>query len=303
MKLIPFLVCAALLLSVEAAEDDEARVLLTSPSGTFSIEEVYEAGSPADWIVSKADLKLRARLTKPHDAEPHTFLVSPDEKWISAGVHYGSRMSGLRLYRRKSGVEFEEMVSDDAVWKFIEQTLKRANTGTDMIRFVGWSPDSARAVLSVPVAAGEEKEQRIWPWYFYYNLRREKFELTEYLRAINTRTRRILGRGKSKEGLVTVVTGEPVDPLPTPEKIRARHEASERRLKELSNSVTEQEKPERREDLQRYQRTWLARRDAGAQEFSMTGPKSERADRRLVYLADANEARLRELEYHLSTLR
>ena len=89
----------------------------------------------------------------------------------------------------------------------------------------------------------------------------------------------------------------------SPGFIRARHEASERRLKELSNSVTEQEKPERREDLQRYQRTWLARRDAGAQEFSMTGPKSERADRRLVYLADANEARLRELEYHLSTLR
>ena len=303
MKMLRVLFLAAFGLTTQAAEEPASRPLLTSPRGTFFIEEVEEAGVPADWIVSKADSKLRARLTQPHDAEPHTFSISPDENSICADVHYGSRMCGVRLYRRKSGMEFEQIVADDAVWKFIEQTVKREKTGAEMVRFVGWSPDSARVVLSVPAAVGAEKEGRIWPWYFYYNLRDGKFELTGHLRGINARTLRILGKGTSREGLSTVVTGEPVDPLPPPAAIRARYEESDRRLNELYQSVMEREKPEGREELRKYQRTWLTRRDAGAKEFSTTGPKSERESRRLQHLADASEARVRELDYHLSTLR
>lgn len=301
MKIFPSLIFGALVIGARA-EEAEGRSLLTSPRGTFLIEEFDEAEGPADWVVSMTDSKLRARLTKPHDAEPHTFTFSPDEKWICADVHYGSRMCGVRLYRRKAGVKFEQVIDDGAVWKFIEKTVTRKRTGAEMIRFVGWSPDSARVVFSVPVAAGTEEEGRIWPWYFYYNLRDRKFDLTGHLRGINERTLRTLAKGTSREGLSTVVTGEPVDPLP-PAGIRARYEESDRQLNELYQSVMEREKPEGREGLRNYQRNWLTRRDAGAREFSASGPKSESESRRLQHLADANEVRLRELAQHFALLR
>jgi Lysozyme inhibitor LprI len=289
-----------ILVVLEAHANEDARPLLASRSGSFVIEEVYETDGPAEWIVSKTDPELRVRLTKAHDAEPYTYTISPDEKWICADVHYGSRMAGIRLYRLKSGVSFEQVVADEAVWEFIGKALKGENVGAEMIRFVGWSPDSARVVLSVPVAVGEEKEGRIWSWYFYYNVSGGMFELTDHLREINARTLRILERGEGRKGLPTVVTGEPVGPMPPSGEIRTRYEESERRMDSLYKSIMDREIPERLEQLKENQSTWLARRDDGAVEFSRTG--SEQASRRQQHLTDANESRIRELEYHLSTL-
>jgi uncharacterized protein YecT (DUF1311 family) len=63
----------------------------------------------------------------------------------------------------------------------------------------------------------------------------------------------------------------------------------------MKREQPEQDKQNHRD----YQRVWLKARDKGAEAFAVMGPKADRERRRLEYMADATEARVRELEHNL----
>lgn len=286
----------------------------SGPRGTFRIEEVSEAEGPADWTVATKDPAQRARLTGPHDAMPHTFYISPDDQWIFATVHEGSGMGGAKLFRRRAGVQFGEVMGDltssikNPIWDFFEKHAlggKKGpfidSPGVGIVDFVVWSADSARLLLALRTGEREGKVG-FYRWYLYYNQRRGAFELTDYLRGLNRNAPKLWGDDDLKKRVAPAASAEPIDPLPPEPELRARYAAADRKLSDLYRSVVDQEKPERREALQNDQRTWLKLRSAGADGFAVTGAKSERTRRKLQYLLDASEARMRELGRYQSSL-
>ena len=113
---------SALILSLPKAANAESVVVLTSPRGTFRIEEQRRQGEGkmtdtwiiTAWIVATADPAERLRLGGPYDDDSRrSYFISPDEKWICATVHVHSKMQGVILYRRKTGFQFELVTTDD----------------------------------------------------------------------------------------------------------------------------------------------------------------------------------------------
>lgn len=293
----------------------ESNVLLTSPRGTFRIEEESRRVgaekdfqfSDTDWIVATADSAQRVRLDEHDDTQSHGFSISPDEQWIYASVHNGSGMAGAKVFRRKTGLQFEKVMDDRPIWKFFEKEAlagkpRPRDWDVAMVGFVSWSADSGRILLSL--RAGERVRGHgpigYYGWYLYYNLRRGRLELSDYLRTLNRHAPKPRADDMLKERPPAIV--ESLDPLPPPAQIRVRYEAADRRLNELYKAVMEREKPEGGEELQKDERTWLQLRGAGAEEFAAAGPKSERPGRRLQYLTDVTESRVEELESHLKSL-
>src|SRR5437764_7851832 len=85
----------------------------TSPRGTFKNEsETKPAPSPiegtdvADFVVSTKDPKVREPLDDHPETTHVSYYISPDENWIFGNAHYGSRMAGGSLFKRRDGLKF-----------------------------------------------------------------------------------------------------------------------------------------------------------------------------------------------------
>jgi Lysozyme inhibitor LprI len=302
----------------QAESEVEVEDVTSSPRGTFRIEQQRQEGEGKwqgtfvtnAWIIPTADPPKRVQLGEPYDdSKGRYFFISPDEQWICATVHEHSQLQSVMLYRRKTGLQFECVATEDSEgggadlsWKYNSQDEPPTNpgeaTGRVYNHFVAWSADSARLLVQKRVEEHDEKtHENFWSYhYFYFNLRSGKLEDTNYLRTLD---RTFRGDNELRKYVVPAFA-EPVDPLPTEKQLGARYQAAEGRLNEIFPSVMEREKSkENKQERRDYERLWLKARDKGAEAVAGMGPKAERQRRRLAYMADVTEARVRELEHDL----
>lgn len=290
---------------------DSPKVLATSPQGTFRIEQLdnseekipTDASGNVEWVVNVSDPKKRLILPKKDGDLLYDLSFSPDEQWIAANVHYGSRMAGFRLYRHKDGAKFEQVLNEEPAWAWLDHNKAYAKSAADMMRHLAWSFDSSRLLLHTPV--GGEAIAKGTPtsdYYLYYNLRSRRFEITEYLRNVNRNTMRILQSDKPDQLIVEAMVAEPMDALPALEKLKDHYETGDARLNEVYANLMQKlkSKPDDQGVLRSQQREWIKLRDAGADTFSVNRPKSERPKFRQYFLTYATDARVHDLEEWLS---
>lgn len=301
---------------VLAGSEGDVEDVTSSPRGTFRIEQERKPGEGKmkgtfvtdAWIVPQADPGKRVRLGEPYDDSlGRSFFISPDEQWICAMVHEHSQLQSVMLYRRKTGLQWELVATEDTEgggedlsWKFDSQDDPPADpgdaTGRVYNHFIAWSADSARLLVKKSVQEHDAKAgEHFWfHHYFYFNLRSARLEHTPYLRTLS-RTFRTDGELRNH---VVPAFAESVDLLPAEEHLQASYQAAESRLNKILPMVMEREKSEPdRQKRQDYQRLWLKARDKGAEAFAKMGSTAERERRRLQYMTDATEARARELEH------
>ena len=230
-----------------------------------------------------------------HSAElsiPEEFRFSPDEKWLYVEVGHGSCMAGADLYCRidnpagKNTGPFQRIKPplEDGAWaEALKQRLFPRNFADEglcaMVRFGGWSHDSGRLLLLI--RGGEERRETIGQ-YLYYNMRLGRFELTPYLRKVNSAS------AKSHETNV-LACAEPIDPLPDEATLKQQYAAVDRKLnlnyqKTIANA--EKEGKELVAELRQSQRHWLKARDAGLQIYLATTSPAEKERRRWQFLVD-----------------
>jgi len=303
-----------------AETDVHIESVTTSPRGTFRIEQErkwdsgMQVGTITAWIIPAADSGQRVRLDEPFDdTKGRHFFISPDEQSICATVHQHSQLQSLMLYRRKTGLQFKLVTTEDEeggdghhLWDFDKNDrfgpkadLEANETGRVYNYFVAWSSDSARLLVErcSQLEAKKDGEHAWRRHYFYFNLRRAKLEHTQYLRALN---RAVRNYDAARKEYVVPAFAEPLDALPLEKELRDRYEAAEGRLNKaypafLERAEDEKEKQDRRD----YQRLWLKARESGAETFAAMGSKAERSREKLLYLADATENRAHELEEYL----
>jgi len=306
----------------QAESEVEVEDVTSSPRGTFRIEQQRRQGEDKmkgifvtnAWIIPTADPAKRQRLGEPYDdSTGRSFFISPDEQWICATVHVHSQMQSLLLYQRKTGLQFDlaatateeyEDGKQGHKWEFDSHDyfvppgdpLSVEETGRVYNHFIAWSADSARLLVEKRVQEHDEKaHEYFWSYhYFYFNLRSGKLEDTNYLRTLD----RTFRGDNELRNYVVPAFAEPVDPLPPEKQLDARYQTAEGRLSKIFPLVMEREKSEQDKQKRRdYQRLWLKARDKGAEAFAVMGSKAERQRRSLQYIADATEARVRELEH------
>jgi hypothetical protein len=301
----------------QAESEVEVGDVTSSPRGTFRVEQQRQQGVTNTWITPTADPAKRVRLVDPYDdaSMGRHFFISPDEQWICATVHVHSQMQSLLLYQRKTGLQFDLVATASEEYEDGKQRHKWEfdppdyfvppgdpssveGTGRVYNHLVAWSADSARLLVEKRVQEHDEKaHENFWSYhYFYFNLRDGKLEDTNYLRTLDHTF-----RGDSElRNYVVPAFAEPVDPLPSEKQLGARYQAAEGRLNKIFPLVMKREQPEQdKQNHREYQRLWLKARDKGAEAFAVMGPKADRQRRRLEYMADATEARVRELEHDL----
>jgi Lysozyme inhibitor LprI len=307
-----------------AQAESEVEDVTNSPRGIFRIEQQRQQGEGKwqgtfvtnAWIIPTADPAKRERLGEPYDdSTGRHFFISPDEQWICATVHVHSQLQSVLLYQRKTGLQFDLVATASEEYEDGKQRHKWEfdppdyfvppgdpssveETGRVYNHFVAWSADSARLLVERRVEEHDEKaHENFWSYhYFYFDLRSGKLEDTNYLRTLDRTF-----RGDSElRNYVVPAFAEPVDPLPSEKQLGARYQAAEGRLNKIFPLVMKREQPEQDKQNHRdYQRVWLKARDKGAEAFAVMGPKADRERRRLEYMADATEARVRELEHDL----
>jgi len=277
--------------SVSAEDENKPQVLKTSPSGMFRVIQNAEEF----WIATAADENFR---TKMHSAElviPEEFRFSPDEKWLYVELHHGSCMSGADLYRKTDSkaagpneagpFQCIEPPLEDGAWaEALKQRLFTRNFADEglcaMVRFGGWSDDSARLLLII--RGGEERRETVGR-YLYYNTRSSRFELTPYLRKVNA--------ASAKSHKIDVLAcAEPVDPLPDEAMLKQQYAAVDKKLNENYQKMIAKAEKETVADLRRSQREWLKAREAGLRIYLAAFSPAEKERRRLQFLIDVSRA-------------
>jgi uncharacterized protein YecT (DUF1311 family) len=280
--------------SAAAEDENKPQLLKTSPSGKFRVVENGEGF----WILTTTDENQR---TKMHSAElviPEEFRFSPDEKWLYVELHHGSCMSGADLYRTSDSKAagpnevgpfqpIEPSLEDGAWAEALKQRLFTENLADEglcaMVRFGGWSDDSGRLLLII--RGGESRRETVGR-YLYYNTRTSRFELTPYLRKVNSAS------AKSHE-IDVLACAEPVDPLPDEATLKQRYAALDKKLNENYQKMIAKAEKEEREtvtDLRRFQRQWLKARDTGLKIYLAAFSPAEKERRRLQFLIDVSRA-------------
>lgn len=315
-----------------------AELLLgqTSPKGTFRIETVERpAEDPTadryeqQYVVSTADSKVREPLGEPRQAQPATYFISPDERWIFATIYFGSRMGGGELFKQEEGLKFQEVNKSQSfaeqAWRFFakQEQLKpddvldlEAPATTGIIDFVAWGPDSARLLVDLRGGDfGGKRERRLDQWYVYFNTKRGKFELTDYLRRLNNHA------WNRSDNFGEAASAEPLGEFPPEAESKKRSEAADRRVKESfqklldihEKQVQESIRDEQTSAMQRQiyeeqlkssgaaQRGWINTREIGAKFYAESGPKSTAERRYWQYMADSTEARASDIERQLGS--
>jgi uncharacterized protein YecT (DUF1311 family) len=306
-----------------AGRDVQIENVSNSPRGTFHIEGEGKRDNKGNWattfwIAPTADPNQRVRLDETFD-DPNNwkFFISPDEQWICTTVHEHSQLLSLRLYQRKTGLQFDRVATMEEEeegdrWRFDKDdrfALKgdqQANeTGRVYDYFVAWSSDSARLLVERRSQLEAKKNDRnLWRRdYFYFNLRQGKLEHTQYLLTLNRAFRQY--DLEQKKDVAVPAFAEPLDTLPPEKELRDRYDAAERKLNKiypayLNQADGEIQNPNENRDRVKYQQLWLKARETGADSFAAVGSRTERQRRKLLYLADATENRARELEDYLA---
>jgi hypothetical protein len=308
-----------------AQSDVQTESVINSPRGTFRIErkEKRNAGkgefaTTTFWITLAADPSQRMQLNESvSDPDAWHFFISPDEQWICATVHEHSQLLSLRLYQRKTGLQFDRVATmgeeeEGDAWhfdkddRFAPKGDHEANEKGRLYNyFVAWSSDSARLLVERRSQLEAKKDgEYLWHRdYFYFNLRRGKLEHTQYLFALNRAFRHY--DSKQKKDVSVPAFAEPLDALPPEKELRDRYDAAERRLNKVYPAYVTQaddeiQNPDEKRDRLRYQQLWLKARESRAESFAAMGSKAERQRRKLLYLADAAENRAHELEDYLA---
>jgi len=309
-----------------AESDVQIENVTRSPRGTFRIQQertleqaVAGVGKITAWIISAREPAERLQLDVPYDdASSRTFFISPDEQWVCATVHEHSQLQSLRLYQRKTGLQFDRVATMDEEeegdrWHFDKDDRfapegrgqEAYETGRVYNHFVAWSSDSARLLVERRSQLEAKKDgKNLWRrHYFYFNLRRGKLEHTQYLSTLNRAFRRY--DSEQKKDVAVPSFAEPLDALPPEKELRDRYDAAERRLNKvypayLTQADDEIQNPNEKRDRLRYQQLWLKARESGAESFAAMGSKAERPRRKLLYLADTTDNLARELEEYLA---
>jgi hypothetical protein len=244
---------------------------------------------------------------------PHAF-VSPDQRWIYlARVEQDAPFDDL--YRRTADASLQfELAGKESfralAWRFLTQQQKLKEKLREQpnwnesqiwsIRFIAWSDDSARLLLSLRARLDLSDAERsdaitgVNAWLCYFNLREEKFELTDRLRAFNT------GASKRWQAIwdetrlplaAESLGGEGPWLLP-----RRRLERADRRLNELHAALFKTLPRDAKERLREQEREWLIQRDTEAAIYAIQSwsPAPEAA--LIEGQAIATEARVAELE-------
>ncbi len=293
-----------------AESDVQIENVTRSPRGTFRIQQertleqaVAGVGKITAWIISAREPAERLQLDVPYDdASSRTFFISPDEQWVCATVHEHSQLQSLRLYQRKTGLQFDRVATMDEEeegdrWHFDKDDRfapegrgqEAYETGRVYNHFVAWSSDSARLLVERRSQLEAKKDgKNLWRrHYFYFNLRRGKLEHTQYLSTLNRAFRRY--DSEQKKDVAVPSFAEPLDALPPEKELRDRYDAAERRLNKvypayLTQADDEIQNPNEKRDRLRYQQLWLKARESGAESFAAMGSKAERPRRKLLYL-------------------
>jgi len=306
-----------------AGSDAQIENVANSSRGTFRIERETKLDSKGNstttfWISPAADPNQRVRLDDTSDdGSAWHFFISPNEQWICATIHEHSQLNSLRLYQRKTGLQFEQVATVDEEqegdrWHFdkddrfaLKADQAENETGRVYNYFVAWSSDSARLLVERRTQLEAKKDGRnLWRRdYFYFNLRQGKLEHTQYLLALNRAFRQY--DPEQKKDVALPDFAEHLDPLPPEKELRDRYDAAERRLNKIypvylkqADDVTQN--PNEKQDRLRYQKLWLKARESGADSFAAIESTAERQRRKLLYLADATENMAHELEDYLA---
>ena len=303
----------------------------TSFKGTFTIETGFtKAEDPTtdeyeqQYVVSTSDPKMREPLGEPRQAQPAQYFISPNEQWIFAMIHYGSRMGGGQLFKRQQGLKFQPLEPrfEELVWRFFckNEHVAEDDRDTGIIDFVAWSPDAGR--LLVDLRAGEfggERERSIYRWYAYFNTRTESFELTNYLRRLNKDAWKRYRDDKVRENFGEAASAEPLGELPSEAESKKRYEAADHRVKESFQKLLEvQEKQlqksmrdeqssstqreiyqQQLQDTREFQQSSIKTRETGAKLYADSGAKSTAARRYWQHMAASMEARASAIEEQL----
>jgi hypothetical protein len=306
-----------------AETDIQIESITTSPRGTLRIERQGkrdEKGGHATtfWITPVAGPNQRVRLDETSD-DPNNwnFFISPDEQWICTTVHEHSQLQSLRLYQRKTGLQFNRVATmedeeEGDRWHFdkddrfaLKGDQEANETGRVYDYFVAWSSDSARLLVERRSQLEAKGKDGSYLWrrdYFYFNLRRGKLEHTPYLLTLNRAFRHYDSERKKD---VVPDFAEPLAALSPENELQQRYEAAERRLNKVYPAYVTQaddvvQNPNEKRDRLRYQELWLKARESGAASFAAMGSKAERQRRKLLYLADVTENRAYEMEDYLA---
>ena len=307
-----------------AETDVRIENVISSPRGTFRIEQEGKRDNKGNWATTfwinpGTDPNQRVRLDETfNEPDDWHFFISPDEQWICTTVHEHSQLQSLRLYQRKTGLQFDRVATMDEEeegdrWHFDKDDRfapegrgqEAYETGRVYNHFVAWSSDSARLLVERRSQLEAKKDgENLWRrHYFYFNLRRGKLEHTQYLSTLNRAFRHY--DSEQKKDVAVPSFAEPLDALPPEKELRDRYDAAERRLKKvypayLTQADDEIQNPNEKRDRLRDQQLWLKARESGAESFAAMGSKAERPRRKLLYLADTTDNLARELEEYLA---
>jgi uncharacterized protein YecT (DUF1311 family) len=213
---------------------------------------------------------------------PDEFHPSPDEDWIFAPHHVGSCLREGELFHRAGPANLEDLQDfDSRMWKSAvalgEFARDFAAEGQcHMVDFDGWSEDSSRLLLAV---RGGEEKRAMKHRRIYFNTRTSAFELTGYIRKLNTAKGEMLA------------CAEPLDPLPIESELKTRYELLDRQLNSRYAEVFAQA-GDRSRVLRDAQRDWLKSRDEGLKVYLSAFPAAEKQQRRLQFLCDVTAARM-----------
>lgn len=278
----------------EESAQSEPEILHTSLSGALRIEKITEPskdGEPATsvWVVSTKNPTQRAKIPK-ESSDPllddDEFNGSPNDEWIFGSRHAGSGLRDGTLYHCLTPLSIKLPNTGKsfnlAVWSNSVKigALKRDYCSEGlyaMTVFVCWSVDSNRVLIRLN--GGEEKRD-MEGGLLYFNTRTNKFEVTDYLRKIN----------KSKSP--ALVCAEPVDPLPSLADLKARYQKLDQLLNTTYTAVLAKTQNEYVSAVREAQRTWIKRRDEGANIYISLFPQAEREQRRLQFIGDVTAARI-----------
>ena len=153
--------------------------------------------------------------------------TSPDGHWIFCFQHFGSHAQVNQLYDSKDGSKFEPVLKDfdEQAWKFFCKVEGVSRKDADFVNsavFVSWTPDGSRLLFSLTSRLGltekeldapsspSQKARSVYSrsdperpgvadWRAYFNLKTQRFELTDELRATNKEARKRWSEGRQLE--------------------------------------------------------------------------------------------------------
>lgn len=156
------------------------KIVATSTNGEVMVEQHRAAeGTQQLWLVSTTDPAKRHLLYTHHRWADVVF--SDDDDWLVINDHAGSGYSGILLYRRKIGLEYERVADLTApAWKYFNQRNSFKETPFDHAHadaacWTSTDPPTLLIRLSGHLSgpAGILKQSR--GWHCLYNIRTQSF--------------------------------------------------------------------------------------------------------------------------------